>query len=46
MTMYRSAIVNELNEFVAWKSDFTKEELYKILVEHPEWSIELIEVEG
>jgi hypothetical protein len=46
MIMYKSAIVNELSEFLAWESDFTTEELCKILMEHPEWSIELIEVEG
>ena len=43
--MYRSAIVDELGEVMYWCSDLTKEEVYQILCDHPEWDCNLIEIE-
>ena len=43
--MYRSAIVDELGEVMYWCSDLTKEEVYQILRDHPEWDCNLIEIE-
>lgn len=39
---YRSAIVNELGEVVAWVSDLTQAEQDEILEDHPEYGITCI----
>lgn len=43
--MYKSAIVDELGEVMYWCSDLTKEEVYQILCDHPEWDCDLIEID-
>lgn len=42
--MYRSAIINELGWPEYWIDELTREEIEKILEEHPEWSIRAIEL--
>ena len=39
MIEFRSAIVDECGEVMAWVSDLSKEEIDQIMAEHEEWMI-------
>jgi len=40
---YRTALVDELGDIVAWISDIGRMKAMELLDEHPEWSIKCIE---
>lgn len=42
---YRSAIVDELGNFVGWCCEMSKEEIDRILDDHPEYTISCIPCE-
>ena len=44
MLEYRSAIVDECGYVMYWCSELSKEEIVRILDNHPEWTIRGIEV--
>lgn len=43
MVEYRTAIVDECGSVVCWCDDLTKNEVNKILANHPEWHIRCVE---
>lgn len=44
MLEFKSAIIDELGEIVAWCSDFTESEIEEILANHSEYSIRCIQI--
>lgn len=44
MLEYKSAIIDELGEIVAWCNEFTESEIEEILENHTEYSIRCIQI--
>lgn len=44
MLEFKTAIVTELGEIIQWCEDLTENEIDEILIKHPEWHTDCIEL--